>query len=126
MSALSSSACMLSIPGAFPFFRCPIAFLTSALLGSDVSISFTSSDSSISVSLIGLLGFSLLSTSVKCSNHRLVLLSSCHFCPLLQLFALASHCSILWSGYTVSSCAVSWPHFQLLQQSLQSIVFYPP
>ena len=68
MPTLSSSACMFSIPGAFPFFRCPTAFLTSALLGSDVS-----SVSSISISLTGLLGFYLFSTSVKCSNHRLVL-----------------------------------------------------
>ena len=41
MSAfLGSSACMLSIPKAFPFFRCFIASFISALLGSDVSVSF--------------------------------------------------------------------------------------
>ena len=83
--------CMLSIPGAFPFFRCPMAFLTSALLGSDVSISSISFGSSISISLTVLLGFSLFSTSEKCSNHRLSFFSyflyrygSCLFCSTLS------------------------------------------
>ena len=88
MSALSSSACKLSIPGAFPFFRCPIAFLTLVLLGSDVSISSISSGSSVSISLTGLLGFSLFSTSEKCSSHRLVLLSlSLRILPFLSITA---------------------------------------
>ena len=39
-------------PGAFPFSRFPIYFLTSALLGSDVSISSVSSSTSISISVI--------------------------------------------------------------------------
>ena len=86
MSALSSSGCMLSIPGAFPFFRCPMAFLTSALLGSDVSISSISSGSSISISHTGLLGFSLFTTSEKCSHHRLILLSlSLRTLPVLSI-----------------------------------------
>ena len=108
MSALSISASKLSIPSAFPFFRCPIAFLTSILLGSDVSISSISSGSSISISLTGLLGFSLFSTSDKYSSRRLVLLSlsSCRFCPLLQHSALAFRCLVVWSGYTVFSCVV--------------------
>ena len=49
----------------------------------------------------------LFSTSEKCSNHRLSLLSlSLRILPVLQHSALLFRFLILWSGYTVFSCVV--------------------
>ena len=68
---------------------------------------------------------SIFSTSEKCSNNRLNLLSlSLRILPVLQHSALVFRCLILWSGYTVFSCVIVQPHFQLLLQSLQSIFSY--
>ena len=103
MSASSSSVCMLSILGAFQFF------LTSALLGSDVSISSISCGSSISISLTELLGF-----SVKCSNHLFVLLSF-SLIIVLFLFITAALCqgllllNTLVRVFSVFTCCCSAP-----------------
>ena len=87
-SASNSSACMLPLPGAFPFFRCSIASFISAPLGSDVSISPISSGASHSAMLTGLLVFSLLSTLLKRSYHLLVLLAlSVRMLPSLSFTA---------------------------------------
>ena len=70
---------------------------------------------------------SLFSPSEKCSNHRLSLLSlSLRILPVLQHSTLVFRCLILCSVYTVCSCVVVQPHFQLLLQSLQSIFSYLP
>ena len=70
MSALRSSAVIESVPDAFLFFNCLVAFLISILLGFLISISSISMCSSFtSSSLMGWLGSSLIQISLKCSLH---------------------------------------------------------
>ena len=84
----------------------------SALLGSDVSISSISCCSSISMSLTGLLGFSLFSTSEKCCNHRQSLLPlSLRILPVLYITAALclslSLLNTLVRVYSVFMCCCS-------------------
>ena len=69
-SAFSISACIWSIPQAFPFFRALVADLTSCSLGGLISMSRRSSNCSMWAVTSG---SGLLRTSRKCSSQRAIL-----------------------------------------------------
>ena len=98
MSALSSSACRESIPGAFPLFMALIAVFTSSRDGGLMSMPSMSSDGG---GFAGSSGSGRLRTSRKCWTH----LSACSFSVVIS-FPCLSLTGVLWLVFCPQSCLV--------------------